>query len=139
MHRAEFIKKSCTACIGVVSWSALGALQGCVPSNLYRATVTGRKIIIPLTAFSEFSSLIVRAKGEPFDVIVLKNNEGVYDAFELRCTHADTSITYTGRDFICHLHGSVYSRNGQVTKGPAEENLRSFKIELSANEIVVLL
>jgi nitrite reductase/ring-hydroxylating ferredoxin subunit len=76
-------------------------------------------------------------------VLVGKDSGGLY-AMSAFCTHAgcDMSSTFTG--FIesdgsieCLCHGSVFDKNGIVTRGPAFSNLEHYAVAVSNGEVFV--
>ena len=74
---------------------------------------------------------------------VLVNMQGEKPAFfSAHCTHLGCRIKSLENDaFICPCHGSVFSLNGQVVKGPATRNLEALAYHLDENtsEFVVKL
>ncbi len=46
----------------------------------------------------------------------------------LRCTHLGCGIEFDQNSdgFVCPCHGATFNSQGEVTKGPAKENLTTF-------------
>ncbi len=65
---------------------------------------------------------------------VLVNMQGEIPAFfSAHCTHLGCRIKSLENDaFICPCHGSVFSLNGQVVKGPATRNLEALEFSQDA-------
>ena len=61
---------------------------------------------------------------------VIYNNSGALEAYSLTCTHLGCTIEPDGEeDFICPCHGSRYTKEGSVLKGPANKPLRQLRLE----------
>lgn len=71
--------------------------------------------------------------------IVVKSNERI-KIFNSRCTHLGCLINNSLNDvFICPCHGSKFSSDGEVLKGPAMKALNElkFRIDKSKNQIII--
>jgi len=72
-------------------------------------------------------------------VIVSKNNNHV-EIFSAKCTHLGCLINKTENGILyCPCHGSEFSSNGSVVKGPADKHLNKlpFKLNSKTGEITV--
>jgi Rieske Fe-S protein len=60
-------------------------------------------------------------QGDKFEVT---NNGETYKLSKV-CPHAGCNVDYSEKDtkFVCPCHGSEFDINGNVTQGPAKENL----------------
>ena len=72
------------------------------------------------------------AEGEPFippgrNVAVFRDAEGVY-AISTVCTHLGCIVKATADGFDCPCHGSGFTRDGTVRKGPAPQPLPWLKV-----------
>ena len=62
--------------------------------------------------------------------IVRKTGENKYVALSRLCTHQGCIIDVNAdTSFSCPCHGSAYNKDGEVTQGPAENSLETFRIE----------
>jgi nitrite reductase/ring-hydroxylating ferredoxin subunit len=59
---------------------------------------------------------------------LLRGDKGVY-ALSLVCTHLGCTVTVTEEAISCPCHGSLFDRQGNVLKGPADKPLA--KLELA--------
>src|SRR5690606_37704796 len=82
---------------------------------------------------------IIRLNNFDFDIVLQKLNDGHYRAMELKCTHAGHPLTKSGSGYYCTLHGSVFSEDGRVLKGPASEPMLHFKTAVENNQILIYL
>jgi len=67
--------------------------------------------------------------------IAAGNTASSFTAVQVACTHEGTSINYNQNQgkFICPLHGSEFSTNGQVLLGPATASLQKFTVTVTGN------
>ena len=76
-------------------------------------------------------------------LIVTRASASVFHALDSVCTHAGCTVgTFVQQQGFmqCPCHGSRYDIQGQVVRGPAEENLASFGIEFDgADELKITL
>ena len=75
------------------------------------------------------------------DVLVLRtdvlNYATSFVALSSVCTHQGSTIEYKPlqNQFVCPTHGSTYSINGEVVKGPAPLGLKKYKVTLTLNTL----
>jgi len=72
------------------------------------------------------------AAGQPFappghSVVLLRDEEGVY-AISTVCTHLGCIVKSTPEGFDCPCHGSKFTADGSVVKGPAPRALPWFSV-----------
>lgn len=61
---------------------------------------------------------------------VIYNNNGTFIAYSLTCTHLGCTIEPDDKEgFTCPCHGSRYTKDGLVLKGPATKPLRQLRLE----------
>ena len=81
------------------------------------------------------------APGEPFvppgrTVALFRDAEGVY-AISIVCTHLGCIVRPTAQGFECPCHGSGFTRDGSVTKGPAPRGLSWHAVSIDGNTVIV--
>lgn len=69
-------------------------------------------------------------------VAVFRDTEGVY-AISLVCTHLGCIVKSLAEGFECPCHGSRFSADGDVTKGPAPKPLPWRKVAVAAGSFIV--
>src|SRR5512141_347545 len=69
-------------------------------------------------------------------VALFRDPEGIY-AISLVCTHLGCIIKNTGAGFECPCHGSRFSAEGAVVKGPAPKALPWRNVTLSGGACIV--
>lgn len=69
---------------------------------------------------------------------VLVHTENGFRAYSLICTHLGCTVKAEDRDFVCACHGSRFGENGEVLHGPAMQPLPELRLELTADEHLIL-
>lgn len=80
------------------------------------------------------SSIAVR----PDIPAVIYHTEEGFQAYSLICTHLGCTLEEDGEGFTCPCHGSEFSRDGKVLKGPAGKDLDSLAVEITENGDLVI-
>jgi cytochrome b6-f complex iron-sulfur subunit len=70
-------------------------------------------------------------------VAIVREGDDIY-ALSLVCTHLGCTVNVTPKKLICPCHGSIFSRGGEVFKGPADAPLEQLAVEEHGDFIVVL-
>lgn len=67
---------------------------------------------------------IIEENGRP---IAAYNDNGQIKKMSAKCPHKSCNVAWhsSQKDWYCPCHGSRFTPTGQVTKGPATEDLRS--------------
>lgn len=133
------------ACIGATSMITL--LQGCASAHhfaMHEWTKSGLKI-----RKSEFAAsgetkqyrnhVIVKAEKLNFPIYVSKINDIEYTALWMECTHQGAELSAQGAYLVCSAHGSEFDHLGNVTQGPAQNNLRKFNTTTDNDYIYIHL
>ena len=62
-----------------------------------------------------------------------------FTAVQVACTHQGTTIGYNAAQgiFICPLHGSEFSKGGQVLQGPAAKALQQYTVTVVNDSLTV--
>jgi Rieske Fe-S protein len=61
-------------------------------------------------------------------IIVVQKGKGQYVCFSSSCTHACCEVAFSGGEFKCPCHGTVFDLTGKPTGGPANGNLPSLAV-----------
>ena len=139
MERRKFIQSGCNLCLAVTGGSLLvSLLNACTPMPVYKVNSENKKVKIPLDLFAINDYLIVRPSNVTYDVAVIKSGD-VYHSIIMKCTHADNQLRFNGKEFKCHLHGSIFSRSGDVETGPADKNLIHLTTEKHNDSLIISL
>ena len=72
-------------------------------------------------------------------IILIKDAGGEFMAISARCTHQGCQVKVKQHFFSCPCHGSTYDGFGNVIRGPAQKDLRSFPVKISDGIIKINL
>jgi len=139
MKRRDFVKTSCQICLLSSAGLLLTFMNSCSPAagnSIFKTEVKNNQIEVPLSLFDKSPLQFVRPKGWNYDIAVEKNKDG-YLALLMQCTHQSNQLISTVNGFTCNLHGSVFDKEGNVRKGPAEDPLKKFKTTISQNSLII--
>ena len=99
----------------------------------------GERLEIRRDDFKSSNYKIVRSSLLNNSVLILKKNDLDYSAHLMKCTHNGAGLSVSGTSLTCPLHGSTFSMEGEVTKGPAKTALTSYRVVISQDKITVML
>ncbi len=139
MERRNFIKTSCKICLLGTIGASLETLTGCGSSYpVLKASVLDKKISIPLSLFNTDTVQYLRPQGWYYDIAVKRNDNNEFIALLLQCTHQDNQLNVNGKTgYSCSLHGSSYSVDGKVIKGPAEKGLKRYQTNVKGDQLII--
>lgn len=107
MERREFLKISCSLCIGLSAGLMTSGLSSCSSLPIYQAERKNNTIAVPLSLFVKDEIYIIRPNNFEYDIALQRQDNGNFTALLLRCTHAANQLTYAGNSYTCSLHGSA--------------------------------
>jgi Rieske Fe-S protein len=93
---------------------------------------TGKEKIVPATDIPEGITF--------YDEVIICKKEGEIVVFSARCSHLGCTINRFENDrLICPCHGSEYSVEGEVSKGPSSRPLEklNYRIDAVSNNLVI--
>jgi Rieske Fe-S protein len=131
MHRKDFIST-----VGVsVAAVCTGCLAACSKGNSVSAAAPPSNVNFNIDLASDL--LNVGDSKQVSAVLVVRlatgNAAASFTAVQVACTHEGTSINYVPaqNQFVCPLHGSVFSTSGAVVQGPAATSLKKYTIAVT--------
>lgn len=74
------------------------------------------------------------------DDIIINKEDNQIKIFSSRCSHLGCKLNkMEDNEIVCPCHGSRFSVEGKVLKGPADNNLKelSYNVNKSAKEIII--
>lgn len=140
MERRSFIKSTCALCTGALVMGAIGAtLQSCSTTASVKSTVVQNTITVLPADFLEGNALIIKTSTLPFYLLCVRKPDGSYHTVEMKCSHQDQPLQYTGNKLSCASHGSLFDLQGNVLQAPATQPLRQFNTSINNNQIIIQL
>jgi len=117
-----------TATLGAV---AIGGIRYMFPNVLYEPSNR-----LKIGAADRFGAGTVTFIAEK-KVFIRRVPEG-FQAISAVCQHLGCTVNWTGTNFHCPCHGSVYDPDGKVVAGPAPRALDHFSIETARDGQMVV-
>ncbi|WP_022850883.1 ubiquinol-cytochrome c reductase iron-sulfur subunit [Limisalsivibrio acetivorans] len=71
----------------------------------------------------------------PDKQVAILREKGEIRAVSLTCTHLGCTVALSGDRFVCPCHGSIFTLNGDVLKGPAQRPLDEYPVTEKDGEI----
>ncbi len=142
MNRRDFTR----TCLHCIPASVLLPVLGSCQATYY---TTGQMESNGITvAASEFKYLkkeqemvrqyiIVRNDALEFPIYLYRFSESEYSAVLMKCTHQGNELSASGDHLTCSAHGSEFNNRGVVVNGPAEKNLRPFKVIVTGDQLLI--
>jgi Rieske Fe-S protein len=142
MDRRKFTK-TCVMCLS--QSLMLPVLLGCQSVYYTTGTMESNGISVSPSAFKYLKKdremirqyIIVRNDSLEFPIYLYRFSDHEYSALLMKCTHQGNELQASGDHLHCSAHGSEFNNKGVVAQGPAEENLRSFKVSVENEKVFI--
>lgn len=120
-------------------------LSACQSTFYTTGTLETNGISIPKSDFTYLKKdkplhrdyIIVRNAAMEFPIYVYRFSDNEFSAALMKCTHQGNELQASGDHLHCSAHGSEFSNRGIVAQGPAEENLRTFRVTSNDTRIFI--
>ena len=100
------------------------------------------RLELPLIQYPELAgpdgALRLRVPGDETPIYVLATASQGFAALSPLCTHLGCTVDIQGSVLVCPCHGSTYSREGAVVRGPAERPLRRYRATVGSDRVLVI-
>jgi len=131
IDRREFI----ATCAGAA------LLAGCVSMVTHPVPVTDGYVRLALANFPDLAAPLGAIKIQPArmadPIYVLARADGSFGAVSPICTHRGCTVDVQGPRLVCPCHGSTYSREGEVLRGPAQRRLARYRVVREGDTLVI--
>jgi len=136
--RRDFLKTSIkTLAIGTVALSTLN-ISGLIARASEQFEESTEEKVIKLSDYPALQSVGGYANITD-KIIVIRTSQLKFIALNITCTHKKCDVEFDGNGFECPCHGSLFSKSGKVTQGPATKNLKSYKTVYNSEEDILTL
>ena len=128
-------------CVALGSGFVMSALLAAckTPLGVLKTTAQNDVVLIPVAEFSAAAYKLIRVSNYNYDLAIQRLPDGSYLTLVLKCSHAGHPLTKTGDKYYCTLHGSQFSHEGNVLKGPAESSLTILPTEVVGELVSIRL
>ncbi|MDZ4714094.1 MAG: Rieske (2Fe-2S) protein [Cytophagales bacterium] len=145
ISRRHFVKITCTSCLGVPLLA--GVVTGCQPTRYVTGTMEPNGISVMKQEFHIMKDsgityreyVIVRNDSLEYPIALYRFSDQLYSALLMKCSHQGTELQAAGDHLHCPAHGSEFSSRGDVTSGPADKNLRTFRVSVDEERLLIEL
>ncbi len=121
---------------GIVSTS----LASCSSLPVIQSQINGDRIGFDATNFTEeITAILLRTKKFEHDILVIKNGSAAFRALYMECTHNKYGLSSNKSQIFCTSHGAEFDFEGNVTKGPAVQKLKTFPVISEGGKLFVHL
>ena len=107
---------------------------GCATTRQFSTEERDGELVVNIAAFPELSSIgggiMVTAKEILDPIYLVRVNGDSFRALSSKCSHQGCTVRLLAGFFQCPCHGSTYSIEGEVVRGPANQPLPEYKITL---------
>lgn len=140
LSRRKFFVAAGNAAIGIAALGSLGVtLDYLSPKVLLELP---RRFVIGVLANMQPNSVTFDAEHR---LIVFRDKQGYFYALSAVCTHLGCIVEWKEAGIpghpdgviACPCHGSIFSKTGDVIRGPAPRSLDRFKLYLEDDRVIV--
>jgi len=135
--RRKFIKQAAGLSLTCSGIGMIGTLGGCVSARYVTYSQSGDNLVVKRKEIGEDKFVLVSTDGLEAPIYILKSENGRYQAIYLLCTHKFCDVKPAGAILVCPCHGSEYTQNGKLLKGPAEKDLATFPVTSDVDNIYI--
>jgi Rieske Fe-S protein len=121
---------------------ALGGELGCATGPTYQAMLFNDRALVERSEFQRLSKgepVLIKAPGLTHPVVVSQTEDGQFIAVSAKCTHLGCYVRPSRNFLQCPCHGSTFGLTGDVIRGPAQEPLPRYLVEVKENQIEIII
>jgi cytochrome b6-f complex iron-sulfur subunit len=138
--RREFFQRLAT--VGVVSSPLALSLIGCATGLVsYAVKATDGRIVLSIPDYAELAEVGngIQLEVPPLSdrIVILRTNTHSFIALSPVCTHLGCTVRKEPSFFRCPCHGSTYTLDGRVVRGPAERSLERYEIQVAGQQLII--
>ncbi len=119
-----------------------GGLSACAATATYHGRLEQGRVLVPLAElpaqFADTGYALVRAEGLADPILIRRTPVGGYTALSTRCTHLGCQVRPSRHGLRCPCHGSSFSWEGEVLRGPAQKALPRYTVELKEQVLEIV-
>ncbi|MSR81511.1 MAG: Rieske (2Fe-2S) protein [Candidatus Latescibacteria bacterium] len=118
-------------------------LCGCAATVAYQGRLEQGRVLVPLAElpaeFSEKGYALVRAARLDDPILIHRTGTGEFRALSARCTHLGCQVWPARNALICPCHGSSFSWEGEVIRGPAQKPLPRYLVAVKEETLEITI
>jgi Rieske Fe-S protein len=125
-----------------VQLAATGLVGACASMLVTPVTPEGNLVLLPLRDYPELDrpggALKIRPVGSDQTFYVLALENGEFAVVSPICKHQGCTVDIAPARLECPCHGSMYTREGDVLRGPTQAPLDRFAAEVSSDGVLTI-
>jgi cytochrome b6-f complex iron-sulfur subunit len=125
VSRREFMER---VSAGVVGGALPWAAGACAKFQYLETGIEDRRLVVRLADFGAGPYALVDAPNLPMPVYLYRHPDGRFTAVLTRCMHQGCQVEPGRGRLVCPCHGSEYTNEGGVLKGPTLLPLIQFPV-----------
>lgn len=114
-------------------------LAACGGARFVTASRIGTQLVLPLSALPEGGSALVEAPEGQLPIYIRWLAPGRFSAVSTRCMHRGCQVEPASDRLVCPCHGSEYTFEGGVLKGPTEQPLVRYRVSADDSQVYIHL
>ncbi len=142
MNRRNFTK-TCIHCFSASLF--LPVLDSCQATHYTAGKLESNGIVVNASEFIYMKKdqemmrqyIIVRNDALEFPIYLYRFSKSEYSAVLMKCTHQGNELSASGDHLTCSAHGSEFNNRGAVVNGPAEKDLRPFRVTVNDAQLLI--
>jgi Rieske Fe-S protein len=143
MNRRSFLSSFAPAIAAGLPLLALGSGCAVTGLNRYGLSLADHRVSLKPSDYPELTvvggAIELDVGDSSESVVVVRVKEADFIALSPICTHLGCTVSKESATFRCPCHGSTYSLDGRVLRGPAEKPLAAYKTEYDNGTLVIRL
>ncbi|MBA3648976.1 MAG: Rieske (2Fe-2S) protein [Chitinophagales bacterium] len=141
--RRNFLKLSGTVGACACGIGAFSLIESCSTTGKSVATAkpniteTADQLFFPKSMVSEKGYMLIQSRRFKEPIFATLNTDGSYTAVRLLCTHKGCTLHPAQGKLLCPCHGSEFTVDGAVTKGPAKTDLEKYSVTSDETNVYI--
>jgi cytochrome b6-f complex iron-sulfur subunit len=139
LTRREFLAQSGKAII--VSGLTVGGAVSCAVTATYRGVVRDGRLLVDIKLYPELENpgggVIFELQDLPKPILLINVDGKKFNALSAMCTHMGCTVSLSKNFILCPCHGSTYNLEGKVLRGPAQKDLKNYKLKKNNGRVEI--
>lgn len=143
MERRRFLRAAGGGLGGLAAGAGLGAaVSGCASMVAVPVRSSEGRIRLTLADHPMLDRpdgfVRLRIEGDGRLIYLLALGDEAYAALSPVCTHQGCTVDVQAQRLVCPCHGSTYSREGEVLRGPAPLPLQRYPVRAEPDGVLII-
>jgi Rieske Fe-S protein len=139
ISRREFLAQ--TGKVILVPGLTFSGALSCAVTATYRGVVRDGRLLVDIKLYPELENpgggVIFELQDLPKPILLINVDGKNFKAISAMCTHMGCTVSLSKNFILCPCHGSTYNLEGKVLRGPAQKDLKNYKLKKNNGRIVI--